>query len=122
MVGNGSPCAPRHSRTGPYAAVLMAAKGMGDQQVYAAVNEAIHSQAKTRIEEGELIYQGCSNFTSFMLAVAAFGRPAAFHDLLRTGMPEAWRSGPLLALISGTKHRSKSWQRPRLHHALPAKH
>lgn len=28
----------------------------------------------------------------------------------------------LLALISGTKHRPKSWQRPRLHHAVPAKH
>lgn len=89
----------RHSRKGPYAAVLMAAKEMGDQEVYAAVNEAIHSQAKTRIEEGELIYQGCSNLTSFMLAVAAFGRPAAFHDLLRTGMPEAWRSGPMLAEV-----------------------
>ena len=89
----------RRSRMGPYAAILMAAKEMGDNEVFNAVYHSIERNAIKLIEEDELVYRNASNFTSFMLAVAKFGRPGAFHDLLRIGMPKAWQQGPILAQV-----------------------
>ena len=89
----------RRSRIGPYAAILMAAREMGDNEVFDAVYNSIEQKAIKHVEEEELIYRNTSNFTHFMLAVAKFGRPAAFHDLLRIGMPKVWQQGPMLAQV-----------------------
>lgn len=86
----------RHTAIGPYATLLLAAKEMGDMEVYHSVLSNIEDIASKTIKQDELVYKGLSNLTSFILAMAKFSRPAAFHDIITTGMPPTWQKGPQL--------------------------
>lgn len=86
----------RSSTLGPYSALMMAAQELGDREVYRALQDCVAEHCPSHIEEGELVYAHASNFTSFMLAIARFSRPGAFHDLVNLGMPQRWQTGPQL--------------------------
>ncbi len=86
----------RSSTLGPYSALMLAARELGDREVYRALQDCIAEHCPSHIEEGELVYARASNFTSFMLAMARFSRPGALHDLVNLGLPQQWQTGPQL--------------------------
>lgn len=86
----------RSSIAGPFSAMMLAAKEMGDMEVYQALLEEMEQRHKGTIVDGELVHDRMSNLTSFMLAMAKFMRPASFHDIMNEGMPSPWVKGPML--------------------------
>ena len=79
-----------------YGAIGMAAAEHGDAEAWAAVHEALADEACVT-EGGVLRYPGGSVWAHTSLLNMRLGRTNGMHDLVREGMPQAWREGPVLA-------------------------
>ena len=84
------------SRTFFYATMAMIAREMGDDAVVDAVTEQAEAGAPLAEERGARWFSDSSNFTNGYWTFALFGRKQGFFDLVRTGYPEQWRTGPVL--------------------------
>ncbi len=77
-------------------AVVMAAREIGDEEYAQAGQKAL--DAKPTVEEnGARRYKGASVWTNSYATLGRFGRHSGLRDLLAFGVPQEWRSGPVLA-------------------------
>jgi hypothetical protein len=85
------------ARTFFYATMAMIAREMGDDEVVSAVTEQAESGAPVTEERGARWFRDSSNFANGYWTFALFGRKQGFFDLVLSGYPESWRTGPVLA-------------------------
>jgi hypothetical protein len=75
---------------------LMAAREIGDEEIASAAQAALDARP-TVTADGARRYRGSSVWTNSYAALGRFARHSALRDLLVSGVPEAWRAGPVLA-------------------------
>lgn len=77
-------------------AVVMAAREIGDEEYAQAGQKAL--DAKPTIDAGGARrYSGASVWSNSYATLGRFGRHSGLRDLLAYGVPEAWRTGPVLS-------------------------
>lgn len=85
---------------GSIAMLMLSAKELGDEEVYDALQHRLSDSAYNYKFDGEDIkYPGASNLTVFKMALARFGRPGSFYDLVNHGLAQEWKQGPLLEQV-----------------------
>ncbi|MBM79267.1 MAG: hypothetical protein CMJ78_01580 [Planctomycetaceae bacterium] len=84
------------SDIGAYASMILAARETGDVEIYDAMQQALDKKFSPKLEQGELSYK-CSNSQNLFLSIGRFGRQNGFQDLLRTGLSDEQRNGPILS-------------------------
>ena len=86
----------RRNRLAPMAPTALAAKEMGDLEIFNAIMESIDKLHPPERDNGELGYKGVSNWVTFQLAMARFARPGAFYDMIVHGANPELTDGPNL--------------------------
>ena len=87
----------RRSDVSPHAIVATAAREMGDDELYEALQASVDERFEPVLEDGALRYTKASTQANAMLAMARFGRGDAFRDLV-CGVPGSdGQAGPVLA-------------------------
>jgi hypothetical protein len=87
----------RRSDVSPHAIVAAAAREMGDDELYEALQASVDERFEPVLEDGALRYAKASTQANAMLALGRFGREGAFRDLV-CGVPGSnGRAGPVLA-------------------------
>lgn len=84
------------NRVAPMAAAALAAKEVGDMEIYNTLMDTIEKLHPPVIDNGELQYEGVSNWATFQLAMARFMRPGAFYDIMNNGADTELTNGPQL--------------------------
>ncbi|TDH48007.1 hypothetical protein E2F47_25525 [Mycobacterium eburneum] len=93
--------------------LMMAAREMGDDQIYQAARRSFDEQFIPR-ERGSilaeagavssftgpaLVYDASPQVLGMGIAMGMFGRPDGFYDLIAKGRPAEWRHGPQLSHV-----------------------
>lgn len=88
-----------HLGTQAYGRVLtmLTARELGDEETAARIQQTLDEREKTVEANGASKYADASTFTNVYANLARFSRHSAMRDLLRFGVPSAWKSGPVLA-------------------------
>ena len=87
----------RRSNATTLAAVMNAAREMGDGEAHDAVRAAFLAEHPHVVDAGVLHHPGVSVTGHIAAFGARVGRTNAMLDLVADGLPTAWRDGPLLA-------------------------
>lgn len=80
-----------------WTSLLLAAREMGDDATAEVLQKAIDARVPVVRHNGARLYGKVSNFTNVTYALARFTRSHAMADLIQTGPPPEWQSGPILA-------------------------
>jgi hypothetical protein len=88
-----------HLGTQAYGRVLtmLTARELGDEETAARIQRTLDERERTVEAHGASKYANASTFTNVYANLARFSRHSAMRDLLRFGVPEVWKSGPVLA-------------------------
>jgi len=86
----------RPSLLASYAVLAGTAREHGDDEVADALIARLDQTQPLVVEDGVGHYEGRSMGAHSTLYLARAGRANALHDLVQVGMPEPWRSGPVL--------------------------
>jgi hypothetical protein len=91
-----------HLGTQAYGRVLtmLTARELGDEETAARIQRTLDERERTVEANGASKYANASTFTNVYSNLARFSRYSAMRDLLRFGVPEAWKSGPVLAEVA----------------------
>jgi hypothetical protein len=84
------------SRAGTLACVASLAAEMGDSEVVQAALALLDAQHPPLLEHGTLRHPGLSVNTHLLAFSGRVNRAHGMHDLVVKGMPEPWRTGPVL--------------------------
>ncbi|WP_181779178.1 linalool dehydratase/isomerase domain-containing protein, partial [Pseudonocardia pini] len=83
-----------------YAAVMEEAREVGDLELFDAAYGELRESANPRIDErGWLTVDGASMLAYTGFGRALFGRTGGWVDLVEKGMPEHWRTGPVVDAV-----------------------
>jgi len=88
-----------HLGTQAYGRVLtmLTARELGDEETATRIQKTLDERERTVEANGATKYAEASTFTNVYSNLARFSRYSAMRDLLRFGVPAAWKSGPVLA-------------------------
>ncbi len=78
------------------ATIMIAAREMGDEEIYAAAKARMDADFAPTLRDGAL-HIDASPYVAMMATMARFSRRHAWHDLTHRDRPAAWRTGPRLA-------------------------
>lgn len=78
------------------ATIMLAAREMGDEDIYEAARTRIDSDHNPTTRGGAT-HLDASPFTAMLTTMARFGRRHAWHDLANRDRPAEWSTGPRLA-------------------------
>jgi hypothetical protein len=78
------------------ATIMLAAREMGDDDIYEAARTRIDADYHSTTREGAT-HLDASPFTAMLTTMARFGRRHAWHDLANLDRPAVWATGPRLA-------------------------
>jgi hypothetical protein len=78
------------------ATIMLAAREMGDGDIYEAARTRIDTDYNPTSRAGAT-HLDASPFTAMLTVMARFGRRHAWHDLANRDRPAAWTTGPRLA-------------------------
>ncbi len=84
------------SRAGVLACISGLATEMGDTEVATAARELFATKYRSIVEHGTTRYPGLSVNTHLLAFAGRVNRTNGIHDLVARGMPEAFRTGPVL--------------------------
>ncbi|MGH2796058.1 MAG: hypothetical protein ACRDKG_17340 [Actinomycetota bacterium] len=87
----------RRSDAGPYAICSAAAREMGDEELFAALTQAMDEKYTPEVSGGARRYRDASLIVNGMGLLGRFGRAGGYRDLISRGLPPAWQQGPVLA-------------------------
>jgi hypothetical protein len=78
------------------ATILLAAREMGDGEIYAATKAAIDADYRPTLRNGAM-HIDASPFTAMLATMGRLSRRHAWYDLTNRSLPLAWRTGPRLS-------------------------
>ncbi len=82
------------------ACVLMLAREMGDEELAEAIIAQTDAECAVASSAGTRCYADASIFANAYWAFARMNRRDGWFDLVRSGVPDEWRAGPVLADVS----------------------
>lgn len=79
------------------AKLVLAAREMGDTEAADAVQAKLEERTEVIERDGVPRYRRLSTYANVASILARLNRESAMRDLIQHGLPERWRTGPVLA-------------------------
>jgi hypothetical protein len=79
---------------------LLTARELGDEETATRIQRSLDEREPVVEANGASKYAEASMFTNVYANLARFSRHSAMRDLLRFGVPDAWKTGPVLADVA----------------------
>lgn len=97
QIGNVDPGNSDKSRTFMLVTMASVAREMGDEHIAEKLMATAESEAAVEDIQGGRRFATASNFTNGTAGLARFNRADGWYDLITTGPPDHWLTGPILA-------------------------
>jgi hypothetical protein len=79
-----------------YGTVMVAAREMGDEEIYQAAKQTLEQEFAPTVVDGARHLDGVSAMAQGIATMGRMMRRHAWHDIVRDGVPDVWLTGPRL--------------------------